>query len=201
MKNFDAATAAYIASRAGVVAHRLIWIKAENRATGIVENIGIWSGLRDRVFVVGGTPRIYRGAGALLAAEPIVSGPGLSVRTYEISLSAVAPEIEDLVKGYKTRGAPVEVHRALFHPATRDLVSDPRRVWFGRVDEITFPDGDIGGMAACVLSLVSETRALTRPLAVLKSAAAQALRGGDKLRRYSDVSGSVPVYWGEKRAN
>lgn len=200
MKNFDAATLAYLSARSGIIAHRLIWITAENRATGDLEALGLWSGPRRRSFTVDGTVRPYDGAGLTLDAEPIVSGPGLAVRTYQIGLSAVAPEIEDLVKGYKTRGAAVEVHRVLFHPATRAQVAAPRRVWLGRVDQITFPEGSIDGPAACVIGLVSETRALTRPGSLLKSHAAQKLRGGDKLRRYGDISGAVPIYWGEKRA-
>jgi hypothetical protein len=56
-----------------------------------------------------------------------------------------------------------------------------------------------GGSPSCVISLVSETRALTRSLAGAKSQAAQSLRGGDQFRRFADVSGTVPVYWGEKQ--
>jgi hypothetical protein len=199
MKEFDAATAAYLASRAGIVARRLIWIKAESRATGQIEALGLWSGLRDQAFDIGGDVRTYTGAGAVLDAAPIISGPGLSVRSYQLGLSAVAPEIEDLVKGYKTSGAPVEVHRAFYHADTRLLVAPPRRMFLGQVDQITFPEGMPGGSPSCTIALVSETRALTRLLSGVKSQAAQALRGGDQFRRFADVSGSVPVYWGEKR--
>jgi hypothetical protein len=200
MKDYDAATLNYLQARAGIVSKRLIWIRAQNRATGDFEDLALWSGLRDRAFTVDGVTRTYNGAGAVLDAEPVLSGPGLAVRTYQIGLAAVAPEVEDLVKGYKTRGAPVAVHRALFHADTRALVAPPRRVWLGRVDEIDFSDGEIDGTAACIMSLVSETRALTRFLSTVKSHVSQKLRGGDKLRRYADISGAVPIYWGEKRA-
>jgi len=199
MKDFDAATAAYVGSRAGVVARSLIWITAENRATGAMDALGLWSGLRDQAFSIGGAARNYTGAGAVLGADPIISGAGLAVRSYMLNLSSVAPEIEDLVKGYKTRGAPVEVHRALFHPASRALVAPPRRVFLGQVDQISFPEGMPGEQPSCAIALVSETRALTRPLSSMKSNASQSLRGGDPIRRYADVSGVVPVYWGEKQ--
>lgn len=199
MKDFDSATAAYYASGAGVVAARLVYIQAVSRSTGNLEGFGVWSGLTDRNFSLSGVTRQFSGAGQLLSAEPITAAPGVSVRTYRVGLSAVAPEVEDLIKGYHTRGARAEVYRALFDPQTRALVAEPRRVFLGRISEVDFPDAVPGGKASVDLSLMSEAHALTRSLAAVKSFVQQKLRGGDGLRRYADVSGSVAVYWGERR--
>lgn len=199
MRNFDAATAAALSARAGLVARQTLWITARNLATGLPESLGIWNGEDDISLSVEGTPRAYTGAGAALEVEPITAAPGLEVRTVVWRLSALAPEVEALAKAYDTRFAPVEIHRALFDPATRGLIGAPHRVFRGFCNGLTFDRGDAGGTAAADLELVSETRALTRSLAVKKSDESQKARGGDRFRRYGDISGSVPVYWGEKR--
>ncbi|QBR38364.1 hypothetical protein ETW23_03910 [Leisingera sp. NJS201] len=196
---YDSGTAAALAARDGLVAGRLVWITARKRSTGLLETIGIWSGEDDLTLEVGGQPRPYTGAGALMRSDPITAGTGLAVRTYQIGLAAVAPEVEALVKGYETRLAPLEIHRALFNPATRALAGPPHRVFSGFINGIDFPTAEPGGTASCTLELISETRALTRTLASKKSDESQQRRGGDRFRRYGNISGVVPVYWGELR--
>jgi len=199
MREYDAATMAFLRSRVGVIAHRLVWISARNTATGLVEDLGIWSGDDSMGFTIGGQSRDYIGAGALLDPEPITSQPGLDVRIHQVRMAAIAPEVEDLVKGYDTRFAPVEMHRALFHPETRQLVAEPHRIYKGMIDQITFPREAPGGSPACVVSVASETRILTRTLASKKSDESHRARGGDRFRRNAVVSGSIPVFWGEKK--
>lgn len=201
MRIYDTATGAYYAARAGTIAHQLVWIEARDRITGDTETVGLWSGEENRQFVIDGEPRTYFGAGGLLKPDPITAAAGLAVRTYQVKLAAIAPEVEDLVKGYETRFAPVAVHRALYYPATRALVGAPHRVFKGFVNDITFPREKRGGLPACKLDLASETRALTRALGATKSDESQQARGGDRIRRFSDISGAVSVYWGEKRVS
>lgn len=199
MRNYDAATVAHLASRAGIVSRVLVWIEARDKTTGAPHNLGVWSGEEPMNFQIGGQLRPYKGAGMLLQAEPVASAPGLEVSTYRVGLSAIAADVENLVKGYQTRFAPIEVHRALFDPQTRQLVSEPHRVFRGFVNQVRFPRSVPGGDASCAIDAVSETRTLTRSLALRKSEASQKMRGGDEFRRYGDISGSVPVFWGEKR--
>lgn len=200
MRIYDGATMALLAARRGLVAQRLIWIQARNRSTGAVEAMGLCTGVDDYSGEIEGEARIYVAAGSLLQSEPITAAPGLAVRVHQLNLAAIAGEVEDLVKGYDTRFAPVEIHRALFDPATRRAVGAPHRVFRGLLNSIDFPRAEPGGSPACVIELVSETRALTRSLALKKSDESHAVRGGDRFRRYGDISGAVPVYWGEMRA-
>lgn len=200
MRDYDVATVDFLQSRAGVVAHRLIWISARNTATGLIEDLGLWSGEDNMGFTIGGQSRDYIGAGVLLDPEPITSQPGLDVRIHQLRMAAIAPKVEELVKGYDTRFAPVEMHRALFHPDTRQLVAEPHRIYKGMIDQITFPREVPGGSPACVVSVASETRILTRTLASKKSNESHVARnGGDGFRQYAVVSGSVSVFWGEKK--
>jgi len=200
MRIFDSGTSAILGARGGLVAHRLVWIAARDRATGDTEALGLSSSEDDLAVTVEGEACTYLGAGGLLGVENITSGAGLAVRVHRLQLAAIAPEVEDLVKGYDTRFAPVEIHRALFDPETRALAGVPHRVFRGLVNSIDFPEAEPGGQPACVVEVVSETRALTRALATKKSDESHKARAGDRFRRYGDISGSVPVYWGELRA-
>lgn len=201
MRNYDSATLDAINARAGLVPHRLIWVAARNRETAATEYLGLWTGEDDVQLSVEGQVRSYVGAGAVLQGDAITAGSGLEVRVHVLALAAVAPEVEDLVKGYETRFAPVEIHRALFDPATRALIGAPHRIFRGMIDQIDFPTDPAGGNPACTVQLVSETRILTRTLALKKSDDSHRRRdAGDGFRKYGDISGSVPVYWGEARA-
>ncbi|WP_291732346.1 hypothetical protein [Leisingera sp. F5] len=199
MRIFDSGTSALLAARGGLAAVRLVWISARNRSSGQVETIGLCSAEDDLTVQIGAETRTYSGAGGLLQAEPITAGPGLSVRVHQLQLSAIAPEVEALVKGYDTRFAPVEIHRALLDPSTRLLAGEPHRVFRGMINAITFPRAEAGGTPSCSIEVVSETRVLTRTLGLKKSHESHKARGGDKFRQYGNISGSVPVYWGEQR--
>lgn len=199
MRILDAATVAHLATRPGIVAHQLVWITARNIATGLPEALGLWSGEQDATLTVEGQNRTYTGAGGLLTVEPLTAGVGLSVRTHRLGLSAVAPEVEDLIKAYDTRFAPIEIHRAIFDAQTRQLIGVPHRRFRGVINGVLFPTETAGAAPSAMVDCVSETRVLTRGLAVKKSDASQRARGGDRIRRYGDISGAVPVYWGEMR--
>ncbi|GAB5431084.1 MAG: hypothetical protein EpisKO_04540 [Epibacterium sp.] len=200
MRNYDAATLAYLNDSAGLVSVRLVWIKAKNQF-GEIETLGVCSAEDDLAVQIGGEARTYLGAGPLLQSEPMTADSGLQVRIYRLQLSAIAPAVEDLVKGYQTRFAPVEIHRLFLDPETRLPVGEPHRVFRGMIDGIDFPRAEPGGTPAVALQLVSETRVLTRTLPLKKSNDSHQRRGSaDLFRQYGDISGSVPVFWGELRA-
>ncbi|MDE4059776.1 hypothetical protein [Phaeobacter gallaeciensis] len=199
MRIYDNGTSAILAARGGLVPQRLVWIKARNRSTGAVEAMGLCSGLDDLTLTLGGEVRTYLAVGALLQSEPITAGSGLAVRVHQLQLAAVAPEVEGLVKGYDTRFAPVEIHRVLFAPNSNQMAGVPHPVFRGMVNSIDFPTVEPGGSPSCTVEVVSETRVLTRTLATKKSDDSHKARGGDRFRRYGDISGAVPVYWGELR--
>ncbi len=199
MRIYDSATQAQFTTRGALVSHRLVWIKARQIGTETVEAMGLWSGEDDISLTLEGELRTYQGAGGLLQAEPITAAAGLAVRVHQLHLAAIAPEVEDLVKGYDTRFAPVEVHRALIDPTTREIQGTPHRVFRGFLNNLDFPEAEPDAAPIATLEVVSETRALTRTLATKKSDESHQARGGDMFRRYGDISGVVPVYWGELR--
>lgn len=199
MRSFDSATAAQFAARAGLVARLLVWIVARDRATGEPVSLGFWSGNDAVQFAINGAARDYYGAGALMQVDDFTFSAGLDVRMQRLVLSPLAPEVAQVIRGYEPRLARIEVHRALFDPATMSLVAEPHRLFRGWIDEVDIATPAIGGQAAVTITMASTARAMTRTLSLKKSDESQKLRGGDRFRRYADISGSVDVWWGEKR--
>lgn len=199
MRSFDTATAAALAAPS-IVARALVWIRAKDRTTGTEETIGLWTGEDVASFTINGQARTYYGAGALLAIEPIVSQAGLVVQMSRMTLSPLAPEVAQAIRGYEPRLAPVEIHRALFDPDTMGLVAEPHRMFSGWIDEVVLTTPEAGGTATCEVTLASAARGLTRTLPLKKSDESQKRRSGDRFRRYADISAAVDVFWGEKRA-
>lgn len=191
----------HVQARNGVRPRLLVWIVAKNRSTGLPEPAGFWNGDDDQAFTVGGASRTYHGAGGLMGMDDLVIEGGLKVRRMGIWLSTAAQEVIDAVNGYDTRLAPVEVHRVLTDPLSHLPIANPHRVWKGWVDgapRVTPAKGL--GSGRITLTVVSAAMALTRGLTAKYSDAAMRLRGGDdRIARYADVSGVVPVYWGEQR--
>ncbi len=193
MRAYGTATATALAASA-IRARGLVWISARDAVSGSPVTLGLWTGIEERSFTIGGSPRTYVGAGTLLEIPPVIMGTGIEVRVLRLSLNLGAAEVGQLVADHDARFAPVEVHRALFDVETDALVEEPHRMFKGRVDELTVQRTE----GRIELSLVSTARDLTRALARRKSDAAQQLaHPGDRIRRFVGVTGRVMVKWGE----
>lgn len=199
MRSYDSATATYLGARQGIVSRLLVWVTARNRTSGDAETMGLWGGDDHQEFIIDGQPRLYYGAGSLVDVPPMVFEAGLVVRSHRASLSALTPEVQLLLRGYETRLAPVEIHRALFWPEDRQLVAAPHRVFSGWIDALSIKTPASNGTARAEVTLVSAARALTIGLPLKKSNEVQKLRGGDGLRKYIAISGSIETAWGEAR--
>lgn len=199
MRALPSQLASFLAARPdGLRVHTLLWISARNRTTGAVEALGLWSGADHQQFDIGGSLRDYYGAGTLLGLDRITYGTGLEVRMHTISLSAISPEVEEAVRLYDARLAPVEVHGLVIDPVTNAIVGAPWAALRGWVDEVEIRTPAAGGEGGIDLRIASASRALTRTLSLKRGDASHQRRGGDRFRRYAEISGSVPVAWGEK---
>lgn len=199
MRSLDSAITNLLTAKGGLVVRHLVWIEARNRTTGLPETLGVWSGDYTLAVTIGGAARTYAFAGSALSIPEIVTVPGLSVRSLRLGLAAIDPAVENVVRNYDTRFAPVEIHRVVIDPATRQIAAAPYRVFKGLINSLQFPRAEPGGLAEVSLELVSENRVLTRGLPMKKSDHSQRQRSGDRIRRYGDISGVVPVYWGEEQ--
>lgn len=194
---FSPATANHFATSTRFMPRVLFWVRALNRSTGEVETLGIWNGDDHREFTIAGETRTYYGAGSLLSVDPITSQTGLKVRTHRIKLSPLAPEVQQLIRGYEPRFAPVELHRAVFDPDTHALIDEPHRRVKGYIDKVTLKTGPKAESVTCEIEIASAARALTIPLSRKRShETLQARSPGDGFRRYASVAGVITVPWG-----
>lgn len=197
MLSYPSAVAAALAARGGIRARVLVWLTAKNRTTGAVETIGIWNGDDHRTITIRGSDRLYHGAGALLDVGQITRETGLTVRTLDVSMSPIAPEVQVALRGYEPRLAPAEVHHAFFDLATDDLLAEPTRVWKGWIDAVSIQTPEEGGEASCTVSIASNAMILTRKAPVKKSDESQRRRDpDDAFFKYADISGQTRIVWG-----
>lgn len=201
MRSYGSATLSTLQARAGLVSRVLIWFSARNRTTNAVETMGLWTGSDHETITIGGVPRLYYGAGNLMDIPQITIEAGLSVRTHRLGLSPLTPEVMQLIRGYDVRGASVEFHRALYGTDTRTLIEEPHQVLKGFVDEVEIGTPAAGGASSCVLGIATAAWQLTQSLPLKKSDETQRLRSGDRMLRWTDVSGSVDVWWGTSRGS
>lgn len=188
---------AYNATRAGQHRYTLIWIKARNRDTGAVEAAGFWTGPYDQAFVVDGETRSYIGAGAALDIDDIPGGTGLDIR-YITARLAIVDEVEDVIRGYDPRLAPAEIHTVAFDLSTGNLISAPRRIFKGAVNETPITVPVEGGDAFLEVTLASSARELTRTLPLYRSDGEMRRRSGtDRFREHVSTTGIRQVAWGE----
>jgi len=199
MRAYSPTTAAIFAARGPLMAHVLVWISARNRESGAVESIGFWTGVDHLDFQIGAETRTYYGAGDLIGLEPVRWRTGLQVQTQQLRLSQVSPEAQLAIRGYDTRHAPVEIHRALFDPAGGQLLDAPHLVLGGFVDRINLTTPEKGGRGEIRLDIATRARALTRPLNRYRSHASLTARAAeDTFRKWASTAAKTEVKWGSK---
>lgn len=96
------------------------------------------------------------------------------------------------------RVAPVEVHGLLIDPVQNTIVGTPWLALRGWVDEVEIRTPGVDGEGGVDLRIASAARALTRTLSLKRGDASHQLRGGDRFRRYAEISGTASVSWGEQ---
>ncbi|WP_370303552.1 hypothetical protein [Pseudooceanicola sp.] len=201
MRSLDSNILAQFSARQGLLARVLVWMVAKDRSTGDPEAIGFWSGDDHQDFSIGGDTRTYYGAGALIEMGPLQSETGLNVRSHSVTFSPIAPEVQQVIRGYDPRLAPAEMHIAYFDQLTHSLLAEPVRVFRGFVNTVNVVTPAIGGGATAEVEFVSSAHSLTRTLARKKShASLDARAAGDTFRQYASVTGTVQCIWGGHKA-
>ncbi|PZO64608.1 MAG: hypothetical protein DI498_11010 [Paracoccus denitrificans] len=203
MQPRPAALIAHLIARKPFIVRHLIWIRARNRTSGVLEDIGLWTGDDHQEIVVDGVTRTYYGAGGIAQMEALTSGVGTDIRRARLSLSPMAPEVEIAIRGYDVRQALVEIHRLLIDPETMQAIGSPVRRLSGWIDGVEMTVAGGANEMRCEVTIVTSSRAGTRTLSLKKSDATQRLRKtasgvDDRFYQYADLSGAVPVRWGEK---
>lgn len=193
MRTLDPALTTHLATAAGIDAALLLWVKAWGRTTGAIETIGLSTREDVDEIPIDGQLRRYIGGRVAMEVEPFEYTAGLDVRIHRVRLSGIAPQVEQMVRGYDARLAPVELHRAVYDPDTGAMVGAPERKLKGRLMGAPFQfAAGTGGRATCDLSIASSARDLTRTLTgTFSSSTFQEADPGDSFFEYADLSGSV----------
>ncbi len=199
MRDYDAATLAAFGTRAGIIARQLLWMTVKDRTTGDPVSFGLWNGEDHETITIAGQARDYYGAGTVLEVPDIVHEVGFKARNHRVTISPISPEVKVVLRTYDARFAPIEIHRALYDTETRNLVSEPHRVFKGWINGAPISRTAIPGRAKAELVLVSSARVLTRKLALKKSDESHRLRADDRFRRYADVAETAKTFWGEDK--
>lgn len=185
-------------TRADLDARWAVWIEARDMRTGALAPAGYWTGDDAQSIVVDGVARDYYGAGAALSIEPITFQMGAVVQTQRVSLGPLAAEVRQVLRGYDTRQAQVQIHLVMLNAL--GAVVAVEEVFVGVMDTFSINDGPIddagNATVTCEAELVSDARLLTRTLPVKMSDSSQRQRDpNDGFRRYADVAGEVEVKW------
>lgn len=201
MPDLEGGLSDQLEERQGTSAEVLIWFIARNRDTGADESIGFWTGDDHQQFSIGGETRLYFGAGAVIKIPPVKAGIGLTVRQHRIVLPPVIDEVQQLLRVYEARLAPVEVHVCTFDVYTNNLLGQPIRMIKGFLNEAPEERGAKDEESRLELTVTSTARLLTFGLPLLRSnEELQKRNPDDKGREYSDVSGDWVVPWGQNSA-
>lgn len=180
----------------GVVSARwLIWFKARNRTTGLVEQAGISTLDYDMTLNVNGQSRTYAGAGPVLGMPEMTYESGTVIQNQRLSLSILDPNVINLIRAYDSSFAPVEFHIVFFNHLNGEVIGTAL-AYSGTVDTIHIKEG---AQASCDVVIASLNRNGTRTLSLKKSDAAQKLRDpNDNGRKYASIAGTVEVAWGSE---
>ncbi len=206
MKNADVATTAALTNAAqnGIAPRNFVYIKAKNRTTGAIEEVGFWNGL-ETVDVPVIRPsdgawinRTYHGGGSLLHIPSIPAGMALEVRTLRLTFSRLAEAVINAVRGYDTKLAPIEIHRGFLDPNTMRLVAPAICRFDGFVNHAPIKVPEAGGEGSIEIECVPYSRMLTRTNGAKFSDEMLKKRSGDRFGRYLDVAGRWRASWGEK---
>lgn len=175
-----------------------LWIVARDMATNAAYPVGFWTGDDAATITAEGAQRTYYGAGAALSLEPLTYHLGAVIQTQRISLGPLAPEVQQVLRGYDTRQAPVQIHLVMLD--ANGAVQSVEMAFDGVMDRFEINEGPVddygNSTVVCDAELVSDARMLTRTLSLKMSDASQRLRSdADRFRQYADVAGEVKVTW------
>lgn len=198
MRTFTPAMNPYLAAPGSFRAEVLLWLEAKNRTSGLTETIGFWTGAYHCEFTINGVTRLYYGAGNILNPPSVTFNAGFQVETVDVEMSSLTPEVIQAVRLYDPRQRLAEMHRAFFDVSTENLIEEPHRVLKGRVNKAPIVTPAINETASLRLSLVTNSRSLTRRNTKRRSDDTYQVRTpGDRINKYAAVSGKVEVVWGE----
>ena len=186
-----------------LVSRDFMRITGRVRETGAPITEGFWSDLGDVTAQVidahTGEVEAYnfRGAGSLIAVDPIPMVSNLTVQEIEIQFSQLDDRINELLRVYDIRQAVVEIYRAEFDPDTMVMVEPAAPRFVGFVDGAPVETPAEGGEGSIKLKCRSSAQELTRGNPDTRSHESQLARHpGDAFFKDVTTVGDWVIFWG-----
>lgn len=207
MRSIDPGTLTAL-SRGSIILRHFLWITPRDLTTGAQASpVGLWNDVGARVVnAIDGTTgatvaRTYQGSGKIAGVDQLVMEVGIAVRTCGVTLNILDPAVEQLVRGFELRKAPVEWHFGLMDTESRNLVAAIIPLFVGFINTSRIMTPNENGEAGSSLELVSETRRLTKRSGDKRSDESQRRRSpSDDFFRYAEAMRSREVFWGMRKA-
>lgn len=204
MRALDAGELAAIA-QPGIVARDFLWATGKDWNTGAAYSVGFWSDVATvTANVVDGRTgatesRSFYGVGNAMNIGSIPLTSDVTVRSVDIELPAIDSVVALLVRGYDVRGAPMQLYRGYFDPASRALLASAKARFVGYFDGSPIVTPAEGGQGSVTLNCVSTTRELTRTSSEARSHESQQARTANADDFYKDtaVVGDWVLFWGQ----
>ena len=208
MRDFTAEELAGYSART-INARDLIYVQPRDFLTHSIVHFGFWNGRGDVTLAVteGITAetvnRDFTASGAVLKVEDIPVSDNLQVVAATVTLSQLNADVENAVRAFDMRNAPIQIYRALFSSANPRLLLAPARCRFaGFVNAAPIATPAVGGEAAVTLTCTGCTNELTRTNTDLRSDESQQRRSpGDAFFKYVAATGQIQVFWGTEKSN
>lgn len=192
---------AYRESGRMMVQRHLIWVTAREYGSEDPVSIGFWDDRRARELPVydpvngAAIARTYHAGGSVIEVEEIAHNRGTDIHPAYVTLAPTSAEVDGVLRGYRLRGAPVELHRIWFDHATREPLA-PAHVWFtGTLGKAPLTTPPAGGSGRLRFTIVPPTRALSFGNPEILSDTVQSQRAGDRIFRHIATAGSRDIPW------
>lgn len=186
-----------------LVLRDFVWLTVRNRTTNALVNDGMWSDVGDITIPVVDaltgiqTNRTFAGTGTLVEISPIPLVANLSVQSVTIKMMHVGDRVQDLIRTYDPQQGRISIYRALFDPATRNIVSGAFSRFTGFIDQVTIVTPVEGDIGYAEFECKSHTQEITRSNPDTRSSESQKIRlSTDKFYDDSSVSGGWEIFWG-----
>lgn len=141
--------------------------------------------------------RDFYGSGTIISIDDIPMTSNLQAQNVNINMGQINAHVENLLRGYDLRQAPIEIYRGFFDPSSRLMVAPAEARFVGFIDSVEIDTPAENEFGNAIATCVSNTQEITRANSETRSQASQAVRvSNDGFFNDSATTGSWKVWWG-----
>ena len=181
-------------------------ITARDRVTGEPVSEAFWSGHRavtaqvlDPQTGVAVSHQFF-GAGDLISIDAIPGVSNLTIHRIGIVFNHISDRVDELLRKYDVKQAPIEIYRGVFNPDTMEMVAPAEPRFVGFIDDAPQEVPAEGQVGAVKMECVSNSQELTRKNTDTRSHESQQVRApGDDFYKDTAAAGDKVIFWGRAK--